>query len=251
MESNHESVVAPNPSQAASAASAPSASAQPGLLPARDPSPPVEQQQPASPRLINRRLTFDSEQHREESPGQQSPLSPSTPPAISDLLEGGASFADGPVAAESSPHQEDRECSSPSPQPSPPPSPGYWEDRRCCQLEKENRRFRIDLLTAQAELRQTQVDLVDAEAEVSELFDQYRHWKDYAEKLQQNFDRHVGCVLVGLRPDLYAGYEKGKAVTVLDLKQREKQYEIERKVDEFKRKRVERQTRGIRKTRGV
>ena len=245
MESNHERALAPNPSQPVAA----SASPQPGLLPATDPSPPVEQQQPTPP--INRRLTFDAEQHREELAGQESPLSPSSPPAISDSPEGGALFADGPVAAVSSPLPEDRECRSPSPQPSPPPSPGYWEDHRCLQLEKENRRFRIDLLTAQAELRQTQVDLQDAEAEVSELYDQYRAWKNCAEELRRNSDLVVGGVLKTLRPDLYAGYKNGKVVYLWDVNKAEKEYEIERKEQEFMRKMREQKTRGIHKKRGV
>ena len=76
-----------------------------------------------------------------------------------------------PVVAESSPPPEDREGTSPSPRPSPPPSPGYWEDLRCSELEKENRQFRFSLLKVRAKLRQTKVDLLDAEAEVSELFD--------------------------------------------------------------------------------
>ena len=102
----HESALAPNPSQASSAspqpgllpatdqsppveqqqpaplmllsvAQAASASPQPGLLPATDPSPPIEQQQPAP--LINRRLIFDAQEQLEESL-----LSPSTPPGFTD-----------------------------------------------------------------------------------------------------------------------------------------------------------------------
>ena len=90
-----------------------------------------------------------------------------------DVCEGGAFLAIGPVVAESSPSPEDREGTSPSPRPSPPPSPGYWEDLRCSELEKENRQFRFSLLKVRAELCQTKVDLLDAEAEVSELFEKY------------------------------------------------------------------------------
>jgi hypothetical protein len=87
---------------------------------------------------------------------------------------------------------------------------------RCSQLDKapRNRRFRIDLLTAQAEL----VDLLDAEAEVSKLYDQYGLWKGEAEKKQQVSDLAVGGILKTLRPDMFAGYKDGKVVYVWDKK---------------------------------
>jgi hypothetical protein len=101
-ENIHESALAPNLSLVTPA------SPQPSLLPATDQMPPVEQQQPA-PR-INRCLSFHGEQQREESQGQQSPLSPSTSTAISDSPEGGDFLSDGPAAAEAAE--------------APPPAPG-------------------------------------------------------------------------------------------------------------------------------
>ena len=165
-----------------------------------------------------------------------------------DVCEGGAFLAIGPVVAESSPPPEDREGTSPSPRPSPPPSPGYWEDRRCSELEKENRQFRFALLKVRAELRQTKVDLLDAEAEVSELFDKYRHWKGEAESKQQVNDAVVGGVLAQLRPDMYAGYKNGKVVYVWERNKAEKEKEIERRGQEIKRRwEEELKTRGIRR----
>ena len=53
---------------------------------------------------------------------------------------------------------------------------------------------------------------------MSELYDQYRHWKGEAKKKQQVSDLAVGGVLKTLRPDMYAGYKDGKVVYVWDKK---------------------------------
>jgi len=222
-ENIHESALAQNPSQVTPA------SPQPSLLPATDQMPPVQQQQPA-PR-INRCLSFHGEQQREELPGQQSPLLPSTPTAISDS-EGGACLADGPAAAEAAPPLDDRECCTPSPQPSPPPSPRFWESRRCSQLKTENDRFRIELLNAQAKLRRADADIEDLQTELREERDESLAWEQLAGRLTRDSNEKVGRVLKGLRPDVYAGYENGKVVYVWDRIKRNEAYEIERRAQE-------------------
>ena len=84
---------------------------------------------------------------------------------------------------------------------------------------------------------------------MSELFDQYQHWKGVAERRQQVSDAVVGGVLVQLRPDMYAGYENGKVVYVWDRNKAEKEKEIKRREREFMPRRKEDQkTRGIHKT---
>ena len=75
--------------------------------------------------------------------------------------------------------------------------------------------------------------------------------KSCAEELRRNSDLRVGGVLKTLRPDLYAGYKNGKVVYLWDVNKAEKEYEIERKEQEFMRKMREQKTRGIHKKRGV
>ena len=215
MEGIYVSALSPNTSQ-----EAPPASPQSSLMPATDHLQPVEER-PVP--LINRRLSFDADQQREESQGPQFPLSPCAPNAVSDAQEECASIGPGQPVAEAGPPPDacDRECGpggSPSPQPSPPPSPRYWESRRCSQLETENHQLRININTVRVELRQTQVDLLDAEAEVSELFDQAMYWREKAARFNRYSDQTVAAVLRRHRPDVYAGYENGKIVYVWDVK---------------------------------